>query len=808
MSNYNNYIEKAENLTLPVVVLNGTVAFPSVNLNFEISEKASIAAAQAALESNSFILLIANEKSPLPYESFDDLYKVGCVAKIKQSLKTPDKHLRLIVEGYSRATVTKYSQFAEYVMADAICKTIHLKEDGGFRGEALIREGISAIESIIKFLPSSSSDMLMTAKSIKNPGLFADFVASHFLVKFGDKQTVLECFEPIERLECLIVLLEQELDLLNCEFDIHRQVREALNRHQQEYYLREQIKVIREKLGDDSESECEEYEEKIHAAGLPVELEEKLLKENARIAKMPFGTSEGALLRNYIDVCLELPWNKRSADCVNIAKAKKILDADHDGLEKVKERILEYLAVKQLSPDLKNQIICLVGPPGVGKTSIAASIARAMNRKYVRVSLGGVRDEADIRGHRKTYIGAMPGRIINALTEAKVSNPLILLDEIDKLTRDAHGDPSSALLEVLDAEQNKNFRDHFVEYPFDLSECLFIATANSYEGIPRPLLDRMEVIELKIYTKREKLNIAKNHLIPKQLKRHGLSKRAFKISDDAICEIIDFYTREAGVRNLERTVAELCRKAAKKIVEEGVKSVSVSTLNLDSFLGARKLLPENISAEDEVGVVNGLAYTELGGSMLKIEVAVLDGTGKIEITGSLGEVMQESAKIAVSYVRSIAKEYGIDSDFYKTKDIHIHAPEGAVPKDGPSAGVTITTALVSALTGRPVRRDVAMTGEITLRGNVLAIGGLKEKTMAAYNAGVKCVLIPSDNLKDLEEIDPLAKDNLEFIPCRKISTVLETALCTLSTDQEMRLGDEKLPEISGKIGIGASASSK
>ena len=808
MSDYNNYIEKAENLTLPVVVLNGTVAFPSVNLNFEISEKASIAAAQAALETNSFILLVTNQKSPLPLESTDDLFKVGCVAKIKQSVKTPDKHLRIIAEGYSRATVSKYTKFADYVMAEAICKTIHVKEDGGFKGEALIREALSALEKIMKFLPSQSSDLLVTAKSIKNPGLFADFVASNFLVKFADKQTVLDCFEPFERLECLIFLLEKEGDLLNCEFDIHRQVREALNRHQQEFYLREQIKVIKEKLGDDSESECDEYDELIRNAKLPDELKEKLLKENARISKMPFGTSEAALLRNYIDVCLDLPWGARSKDSVNIAKAKKVLDADHDGLEKVKERILEYLAVKQLAPELKNQIICLVGPPGVGKTSIAASIARAMNRKYVRVSLGGVRDEADIRGHRKTYIGAMPGRIINALTEAKVSNPLILLDEIDKLTRDSHGDPSSALLEVLDAEQNKNFRDHFVEYPFDLSECLFIATANSYEGIPRPLLDRMEVIELKIYTKREKLEIAKNHLIPKQLKRHGLTKRSLKISDDALCEIIDFYTREAGVRNLERIIAELCRKAAKTIIEEGVKVVTVSLTNIDKFLGARKLLPESISAEDEVGVVNGLAYTELGGSMLKIEVAVLEGSGKIEITGSLGEVMQESAKIAVSYVRSIAKEYGIDTDFYKTKDIHIHAPEGAVPKDGPSAGVTIATALVSALTGRPVRRDVAMTGEITLRGNVLAIGGLKEKTMAAYNAGAKTVLIPKDNEKDLEDIDALAKENLEFIPCGKLYQVLEQALCTDGVAEQSRYGEEKLPELSKKVGVGAIASSK
>lgn len=809
MNDYNNYVEKAENLTLPVVVLNNSVAFPSVNLNFEISEKTSIAAARAAIETNSFIILVTNKKSPSPFDGIDDLYTFGCVAKIKQSLKTPGNHLRIIAEGYSRASVIKFSKFADYFMADTLCKTISLKDDGNFRSEALIREATASLEGIMKFLPPQGAELLVTAKSIKSPGLFADFVASNFLVKLADKQAVLECFDPFERLECLLFLLENEKELLNCEFDIHRQVRETLNRRQQEYYLREQLKVIKEKLGDDGEAECDEYDEKIIASKLPDELKEKLLKENQKISKMPFGTSEAALLRNYIDVCLELPWNKRTKDSVNITKAKKVLDADHDGLEKVKERILEYLAVKQLSPELKNQIICLVGPPGVGKTSIAASIAKAMNRKYVRISLGGVRDEADIRGHRKTYIGAMPGRIINALTDVKVANPLILLDEIDKLTHDAHGDPASALLEVLDAEQNKNFRDHFVEYPFDLSDCLFIATANSYEGIPRPLLDRMEVIELKIYTKREKLEIAKNHLIPKQLKRHGLTKRSLKISDDAICEIIDFHTREAGVRNLERTIAKLCRKAAKEIIETNAKTVSISTANIDKYLGARKILPEKISADDEVGVVNGLAYTELGGSMLKIEVAVLPGTGKVEITGSLGNVMLESAKLAISLVRSMADKYGIDRDFYKTNDIHIHAPEGAVPKDGPSAGVTIVTALVSALTGRPVKRNVAMTGEITLRGNVLAIGGLKEKTMAAYSAGADCVLIPSDNVKDLDDIDVAARENLEFIPCRKISDVLDVALCPPVMSEETAFSaEEKLPNISLTQGIAASASSK
>ncbi len=790
------YIEKAENLSLPVVILEGTVAFPSVKLSFEISDKRSLAAADAATDTNAFVLLVAVKELGNTEAQLEDLYRVGTVAKIKQSLKTPDGTLRLIVEGYSRASVSQFKKTGKYLLADAVCKTVMLKDNGGVKGEALAREAIAALEDVVRFLPAVSQDILLAAKGIENTGLLADFIASHVLLKHQDKQMVLECFEPFSRLETLIMLLEKESVILHCETDIQKQVRERLNKNQKDFYLREQIKVIQEELGDDSESEEIEYRDRILGSKAPEEVKEKLLKENSKAAKMPFGSAEANVIRNHIDICLELPWNKKTNDRVNVTKAKKILDADHDGLEKVKERILEFLAVKQLAPDLKNQILCLVGPPGVGKTSIASSIAHAMNRKYVRVSLGGVRDEADIRGHRKTYIASMPGRIMTALSQAGVSNPLVLLDEIDKLTRDSHGDPASALLEVLDAEQNKNFRDHFVEFPFDLSDCLFIATANSYEGIPRPLLDRMEIIELKIYTKREKLEIAKNHLIPKQMKRHGLSKRMLKIDESALAEIVDYYTREAGVRNLEREIASLCRKAAKVLVEEQKKSVSITAKNLGEYLGVRKLLPEQIAETDEVGAVNGLAYTELGGEMLKIEVAVLDGTGKIEITGSLGDVMQESAKIAVSLVRSLAAEYGIPTDFYKTKDIHIHAPQGAVPKDGPSAGVTMTTALISALTGRPVRRDIAMTGEISLRGNVLAIGGLKEKTMAAYTAGVKKVLIPADNMRNLEDLDPLARENLTFVPCRAISDVLSEAL--LPEAKEV-LTAEKLPLIGAEI---------
>jgi len=794
------YIEKAENLSLPVVMLEGTVAFPSVKISFEVVDENSLAAAKAAADTNSFVLLVAAKEIGNTEAAPEDLYKIGTVAKIKQSLKTPDGTLRLIVEGYSRASILQYRQTDDYYVADAICKTVVLKDNGGVKGEALMREAISALEEVVHFLPAVSQDILLAAKGIYNVGLLADFIASNVLIKHDDKQMVLECFDPFTRLETLLMLLEKEAVILRCESDIQRQVRERLNKNQKDFYLREQIKVIQEELGDDADSEEKEYKSRIVKTKMPSEVKEKLLKENEKAAKMPFGSAEANVIRNHIDICLELPWEKKTNDRVDIAKAKKILDADHDGLEKVKERILEFLAVKQLAPDLKNQILCLVGPPGVGKTSIASSIAHAMNRKYVRVSLGGVRDEADIRGHRKTYVASMPGRIMTAMSRAGVNNPLILLDEIDKLTRDAHGDPSSALLEVLDAEQNKSFRDHFIEFPFDLSDCLFIATANSYEGIPRPLLDRMEVIELKIYTKREKLEIAKNHLIPKQMKRHGLTKRSFKITDDALVEIVDFYTREAGVRNLEREIASLCRKAAKALVETEKKSVTVTSKDVEKYLGVRKLLPERISDENEVGAVNGLAYTELGGDMLKIEVAILDGTGKIETTGSLGDVMQESAKIAVSLVRSLAAEYGIPTDFYKTKDIHIHAPQGAVPKDGPSAGVTMTTALVSALTGRPVRRDIAMTGEISLRGNVLAIGGLKEKTMAAYTAGVKKVLIPEANMRDLAEIDPLARENLVFVPCRKISDVLSEALLpTTETKARETLTAEKLPQISNEI---------
>ena len=794
-----NYTVKIKKLSLPVIALKSIVAFPGAAISFEINDDMAIKAAEAAFDTDSLVLICAyrdpNTTAPLPA----GLFRVGTVCKIKQSVRNTEGGLRVLAEGFSRATVTEFRPFADYLLADVNSKTHTASDDDKIKNQAYCRAMLTEAKKLASLLPSVSDDMLTAASAIKTPALLADFIASNMLVKTADKQMILECFDPEKRIELLIALLEEEAELLACELEIHKRVRSNLNQNQKEYYLREQIRVIKNELGDGDE--IEEYFEKIAEAKLPDEVREKLMKETDRMSKAPFGSAEATVARTYLDTCLEIPWSVQSKDRVNISAAKKILDADHDGLEKVKERILEFLAVKQLNPTLGNQILCLVGPPGVGKTSIGASIARAMNRKYVRVSLGGVRDEADIRGHRKTYIGAMPGRIINALIQAKVNNPLMLLDEIDKLTRDSHGDPSSALLEVLDAEQNKNFRDHFVEMPFDLSGCLFIATANSLDTVPRPLLDRMEVIEISSYTKNEKISIAANHLIPKQLSRHGLNKRMLSIDKDAVAEIIDFYTREAGVRNLERAIADLCRKCAKKFAEdETLKRIKIGASDVAELLGARKMLADTISDEDEVGEVNGLAWTAVGGDLLKVEVAVLEGTGKIELTGSLGDVMKESAQIAVSYVRSIADEYGIPSDFYKTKDIHVHFPEGSVPKDGPSAGVTIVTALVSALTGRAVRRDVAMTGEISLRGNVLAIGGLKEKTMAAYSAGVRTVLIPEANVKDLADIDPIVREKLEFLPCKKASDVLSYALRNpfVSVAYEQAVSSE---ENDGKLNI-------
>ncbi len=780
------YIEKAEKMTLPLITLRGTVAFPAALLNFELTEETDMRAAKAASATNGLVLLITEVPEDREYlapegenaeaETAPALFSVGTIVRIKQLVKTPEKQVRMIVEGCARATLLNIGEDGEFPVAELMTKTVVLGDPTELRARAYLHTAMEALHSLSEFLPSGAEDMLRTAAAIRDPGQLADFIASNVLIKTEDKQEILECYEPYPRVDKLLSLLEGEHEVLACAADIRRKVNVRLAQNQKEFYLREQIRVLQDELGEGANSETEHYETRIRALKLDAEIERKLLKENERLSKTPYGSSEASVLTGYLDTVLELPWHKTTKDRVDIAAAKKILNDDHDGLEKVKDRILEFLAVKQLHPELKNQVICLVGPPGVGKTSVAASIARAMKRKYVRVSLGGVRDEADIRGHRKTYLGSMPGRIMAALTQAGSSNPLILLDEIDKMVQSAHGDPASALLEVLDGEQNKTFRDHYIEVPYDLSDCLFIATANTLDTVPRPLIDRMEIIEMKSYTKREKISIAKNHLLPKQLKRHGLTRAQLRLSDEALIELIDHYTHEAGVRNLERTIASLIRKAARKMIEENKKSITIDAKHLKEYLGNRKLTPEKIEMQDEIGTVNGLAYTELGGDMLKVEVAALEGTGKLELTGSLGEVMRESAKAALSYTRSIASQYDISPDFYQKKDIHIHVPEGAVPKDGPSAGVTMLTALVSALTGRPVRHDVAMTGEITLRGRVLPIGGLREKTMAAYNAGVKTVLIPADNECDLDDIDPMARDHLTFIPCRVADDVLRNAL--------------------------------
>lgn len=764
---------------LPALAMRGLIAFPAIPLTFEVADEADAGVCLEAEKNDGVIFIVSLRDLSLTGTTEENLYSVGTVVKIKQTVKLPEGNLKVFAAGICRATAENLTIDDSIITADVIGKDLRLADKNSVKAEALVAEMRNTFDSFSKLTPKPSNELVTAIKSLSDPGLLADFIAGSVLMNYVDKQMVLEEFDPMRRAELVCLLMERESDILRTEMNIHKKVRAQLDANQRDYYLKEQLRAIRDELGENEEEEDEEiveYNSKIAAANLPDEVREKLVKEVKKLAKTPYTSAESSVMRNYLDLCLELPWGVKSKDRIDVAAAKKILDEDHDGLDRVKERILEFIAVKQLNPELKNQILCLVGPPGTGKTSIGASVARALKRKYVRVSLGGVRDEADIRGHRKTYIAAMPGRIVTAINQAGTMNPVILLDEIDKLTRDAHGDPASALLEVLDAEQNKAFRDHFVELPVDLSDCLFIATANDMENIPRPLADRMEIIELKIYTRHEKLAIAKDHLIPKQLKRHGLNKRMLRIKEDAVLEIIDFYTREAGVRNLEREIASVCRKAAKNIVGQGLKSVTVKAENVKDYLGVRKILPDKIYSDNEVGVVNGLAYTEVGGDLLRVEAAAMPGSGKVELTGSLGDVMKESAKAAITYIRSHSEELGVDSEFYKTKDIHIHVPEGAVPKDGPSAGVTIITALASELSGKPVRRDIAMTGEVTLRGRVLAIGGLKEKTMAAYKAGVHTVCIPSENQRDLSEIDPLVRENLEFIPCSNVDQVLKAAI--------------------------------
>ncbi len=799
------YIEKVESLTLPVIPLRGVVAFPSIPVNFELEREISKKACQAALSSNMLVFLLTQKDTSVDEPSDGDFYKIGCVAQIKQTLtKNQDGNIRVIAEGYCRAEVVRLNHDRDYITAEVLSKT--LTADTGvldIRAEALTNEALNTLDEMVQFHPTFSNDYMTTAASINNPGLLADFIASSMFVRYQDKAAVLEMFDPLKRLEKTIVLMESEMKLLRTEVEIQRKVKEAIDENQRDFYLREQLKAIESELGIDEDTD--ELEKKMAKLNLPEEVIERLEKEIMKLGKTPQGSPDAAVIRNYIDTCLDIPWNKKTHDRVDIEAARKILDADHDGLEKIKDRILEYLAVKQLNPELKNQIICFVGPPGVGKTSLGASIARAMKRKYVRVSLGGIRDESDIRGHRKTYVGSMPGRIITALTQCGSLNPVMLLDEVDKMCSDVHGDPASALLEVLDGEQNKSFRDHFIELPVDLSDCMFIATANTLDTIPRPLLDRMEVIELHTYTPSEKLAIAKHHLYPKQLKRHGLNKRMLKLSDEAIQEIISGYTRESGVRNLERELGSVCRKSAKAIVEGKVKSVTVGKDDIEKLLGPRKIIDDSVAANDLVGVTNGLAYTEVGGDMLKVEVLAVDGVGKIELTGTLGDVMKESARIAVTYIRANADKFGIDKNFYKTKDIHIHVPEGAVPKDGPSAGVTMTTSLVSALSGLKVRHDIAMTGEITLTGRVLAIGGLREKSTAAYTMGIRTLLIPKENMRDIAELDEVVRNEVKFIPCETLNDVLENALIFTDNTSEA-ISDSSQEKNDGITGILSSQS--
>ena len=787
--------ETAEHMALPLIALNGIVLFPRISVSFEIHDSKYLRVCEQAADQNAMLFFVTRKESDEKTASdSDSYYSVGVVGKIQQLLKISDDSARVIVEPLARAEITQLHLSDAFDSADVVCKQYAIEENGGVRGEALVLDVLNALDSFAHFLPKLSSELLAMIRSVKEPGFLSDLIGAHILVRDTDKQAVLEQFDPLKRLELVDLLLQKEEELLQLEWDVHKRVKNRINQNQREYYLREQLKVIQQELahgqnydgGDEDEEyfegedgdEIAEYMERINkaCAGAPEEIKQKLVKETKRMAKMPYGSAESGILRNYLDTCLEYPWTTQTEDCVDVARSREILNHDHDGMKEIKDRILEYLAVKQRNPSLNNQILCLVGPPGVGKTSICASIAKAMGRKYVRMSLGGVRDEADIRGHRKTYIGAMPGRVVNAIIQAKVNNPLIVLDELDKLTRDAHGDPASALLEVLDSEQNCNFRDHFMELPTDLSNCVFSATANTLQTIPRPLLDRVEVIEMHTYTRMEKCRIAKHHLIPKQRKRHGLDASSLQITDGALERIIDGYTRESGVRELERLIAKVCRKAAMQLLETKEACCHVRKSNVHEFLGQRKFLPDLIDRTDEIGVVNGLAYTESGGEMLQVEACAMTGSGKLDLTGSLGDVMKESAHAAISYIRAHCSTWHIAPDFYKNRDIHIHVPEGAVPKDGPSAGVTMTTALISELSGRPVRHDVAMTGEITLHGRVLPIGGLREKTMAAYRAGIKTVCIPKNNEPDLEEIDPTVRAHLHFVPCERVDDVLREAL--------------------------------
>lgn len=764
--------------TLPMIPLRGLVVLPYMILHFDVGRKKSINALEAADKDNRLVFLVTQHDEDVNEPTIDQVYTMGTIAKITHIMHVSGGTVRVMAEGVSRAELVKMSD-GEYYVADVLehrPTTVDYTDD---HTEALLRRLRTLCENYFTVENKPAPEAMASVIVTEDPGRISDLIAGNMDLTVADKQSILDKLDPTERLEQLLSVIGHELELSKLENEIDSKVKASMDKNQREYYLREQLQIIQEELGDKEgiNGEIAEYREKFEKLELPEEVSSKVNKELDRLLKTPPGMGEGTVIRNYLDWICDLPWNISTEDCLDLSKAEQILNNDHYGLEKVKERILEYLAVRSLSSDSKAPIICLVGPPGVGKTSIAKSIASAMNKKYVRISLGGVHDESEIRGHRRTYLGSMPGRVIDALKQAGTNNPLMLFDEIDKLASSAHGDPSAAMLEVLDGEQNNTFRDNYLEVPFDLSRVTFLTTANQLDTIPRPLLDRMEIIELSGYIEDEKFNIAKKHLVPKQLNLYGLTKSSLRFSDDALHDIINFYTREAGVRNLEREIGKICRKAAKKIVSDGRKTVSVTSKNLESFLGGRRFSYDIMKKEPQVGISTGLAWTQVGGDTLDIEVNIMPGTGKIELTGSLGDVMKESAMAAISFIRSKCADYKIDSNFYKTCDIHIHVPEGATPKDGPSAGITIATALVSALSGYPVRNDIAMTGEITLRGRVLPIGGLKEKSIAAYRSGIRTIIIPHENIKDLEEIPSHIRNEINFVSVKNVREVFDVALC-------------------------------
>ena len=772
-----NYIDLNNFEDIPVVPLRGLVVYPNMTLHFDVGRKKSVAALNTAMDTHQMIFLVSQIDSSIEDPSERDVYEVGVICKVKQMIKIPNSsNLRVIVEGIARATIVTMYTDGDHFNAVVDRAPIY---DVGVSPEntAYIRTVKKEYEVYASMFKKISNEVVAKIICCEDIAELTDYICENSFFSFSDKQSMLEEFDPQERIKKLTVLLKKETTSLEIEAEIQDKLQKEIDKGQREYYLREEMKVISDELGEGETplEEADEYKAKINNLKCSDEIKTKLLKECEKLIKMPSGSHEGTVVRTYLDKCLEIPFGKYSKDRINLERSRKILDADHYGLDKVKTRIIESLAVLKRNPEYNGQIICLYGPPGVGKTSIVKSLAKSMNRKYVRIALGGVHDEAEIRGHRKTYIGSMPGRIMQAIIDAGTMNPIVLLDEIDKVGNDYKSDPSSALLEALDPEQNNSFNDHYIDFPIDLSKVLFITTANDTSTISAPLYDRMEIIELNSYSIEEKFNITKQHLVKKELKKHNLSAREFKISDDAIYKIIECYTREAGVRSLEKNIATLCRKATVDL-ENGKKSFKVSDKNLSDYLGVEKYSKDEIPKENQIGVVNGLAWTQVGGTMLPIEISALDGTGKIELTGNLGDVMKESAKTAVSYVRSRTKEYGIESDFYKTKDIHIHAPEAAIPKDGPSAGLAITTALVSELTGVPIKRNVAMTGEISLKGKALPIGGLKEKSMAAYKAGCDTVIIPKDNFKDLSEICDEVKAAVRFIPVSSFDEVMIQSL--------------------------------